>query len=201
MSSAKALTGGSLDVNPQYLGTTVAADDANPNGFFVKRIDLPVPIIPQSKRATIIELLECEFHCVEPEWSPVASTAQATYLRAEGFLLYRSTTARPQAGDAVVIANVGYHDRIMQSTSMLSSVSAQSGPAHKWPLTIDFTDGAGHGILIGTNLIFCAAYFAGYQAPSLDPGNPNLSVKLKYRFKTVSIEEYVGIVTAQQPSQ
>jgi hypothetical protein len=58
----------------------------------------------------------------------------------------------------------------------------------KW----DFTDGAGHGILVATDNIFIQASTNGQNTASL------FRFKILYRFKSVSLVEYIGIVQSQQ---
>jgi len=56
----------------------------------------------------------------------------------------------------------------------------------------DFTDGAGHGILVASDNIFIQANTAGWTAAAA------FTFKLSYRFKRVSLIEYIGIVQSQQ---
>jgi len=56
MASKRALTGGTGDVNPQYLSGRV--DQTSVNQTITKQFPLPVPRIPQSKKATVVELLK-----------------------------------------------------------------------------------------------------------------------------------------------
>jgi len=56
----------------------------------------------------------------------------------------------------------------------------------------DFTDGAGHGFLIGTDSIFA-------RLSSVATGIPNVAnIRLLYRWKSVPLAEYIGIVQSQQ---
>lgn len=56
----------------------------------------------------------------------------------------------------------------------------------------DFTDGAGHGMLIGVDSLFA-------RLASTATGSANTAyIRLYYRFKEVSLTEYVGIVQSQQ---
>lgn len=59
-------------------------------------------------------------------------------------------------------------------------------------VTQDFTDNAGNGILIATdNLYMCI----GSENTG---GSDDMTWKLLYRFRTVPVIEYVGIVQSQQ---
>jgi len=60
------------------------------------------------------------------------------------------------------------------------------------PYHDDLSDGAGHGTLIATDQIF-------FQIASSNTGAQNTAaVKVWYRWKNVSLQEYVGIVQSQQ---
>jgi hypothetical protein len=64
-------------------------------------------------------------------------------------------------------------------------------PVQMW----DQDDGAGHGVLVATDKMFVQ-----YQlvANTTVPTSNNLAFKMLYRFKSVGVEEYVGIVQSQQ---
>lgn len=56
----------------------------------------------------------------------------------------------------------------------------------------DLTDGAGHGVLIATDSIYC-------NLQSVVTGILNdVVVKIGYRWKEVALVEYIGIVQSQQ---
>lgn len=57
---------------------------------------------------------------------------------------------------------------------------------------MDLTDGDGHGILVATDNIFFQVTSNGFASAA------EQSVKLLYRFKEVSLVEYIGIVQSQQ---
>ena len=60
------------------------------------------------------------------------------------------------------------------------------------PFVVDHTDGAGHGIMIATDNIFFAATSSGFT------GATTCKAKVLYRFKQITLEEYIGIVQSQQ---
>lgn len=57
---------------------------------------------------------------------------------------------------------------------------------------MDLTDEAGHGILVATDNLYFVNYSAGTGATN------GMVYVLTYRFKDVSLEEYIGIVQSQQ---
>jgi hypothetical protein len=57
---------------------------------------------------------------------------------------------------------------------------------------IDLTDGAGHGVLVATDSIFIGAATTSYA------GAATFYARVFYRFKEVTLQEYIGIVQSQQ---
>lgn len=65
------------------------------------------------------------------------------------------------------------------------------------PVVHDLTDGAGHGMLVATDSVFFGLLNpTGYGASGAN--TLGAQVDLLYRWKDVSIEEYIGIVQSQQ---
>lgn len=65
----------------------------------------------------------------------------------------------------------------------------------KWapmPIVRDFTDGAGHGVIVATDQLFYFFDTVGFGAPVA------FWMRIWYRFKEVTLEEYIGIVQSQQ---
>ena len=60
------------------------------------------------------------------------------------------------------------------------------------PVEIDMTDGMGHGVLVATDNLFLQASSANLDAAGVG------RIRILYRWKNVSIIEYVGIVQSQQ---
>lgn len=75
------------------------------------------------------------------------------------------------------------------------------------PIIHDLTDGAGHGILIATDNIYLNALVAYVDADTSAAyaGAPSFifaasNCELIYRFKAVTLQEYIGIVQSQSQS-
>lgn len=65
----------------------------------------------------------------------------------------------------------------------------------------DLTDGAGHGLLVATDNIWLTCQ-VGATAPGLAITVSGLVVlDIFYRFKKVTLQEYIGIVQSQQQGQ
>jgi hypothetical protein len=61
------------------------------------------------------------------------------------------------------------------------------------PYCYDMTDGAGHGMLVGTDNIYLQLGTVGSPVSTAI-----CDVKILYRFKQVTLSEYIGIVQSQQ---
>lgn len=67
----------------------------------------------------------------------------------------------------------------------------------------DLTDGAGHGLLVATDNIWLTCYATAATADAGENAVLNVATvnaDLIYRFKEVSLQEYIGIVQSQQSS-
>jgi len=64
----------------------------------------------------------------------------------------------------------------------------------------DLTDGDGHGILVATDNIWLTAQLSdsAIGGTSSGPISGTVSAELFYRFKKVTLQEYIGIVQSQQ---
>lgn len=197
MASVKELTGGTRDVNPQWL--TVAhffQDDPNKTATDVT----PVPInrYPQGKqgRVNIMEVLKVY-------WEATAELGQpspgADFLRSG--LSAILTTRRP-----AVFGGVEYPQ--MQDPAMIDIlvreyyVTKPNGATQydtgakimmeQDPVVHDLTDGAGHGLLVASDFLFVQLGSYGMV------GRCEVKCKILYRYKQVSLTEYIGIVQSQQ---
>ena len=181
---ANTLTGGTGDVNPQYLNGTITLTAAN-TFTQVSQSTPKVMIGPASgNKAIIMEILKV-FCDLPNTFNPVAGvTAQAATL---SFTTRANVTAPAAISDPACFA-------FFERTSVNSFTAAGSGTyevtgaPHIW----DCTDAAGHGILVATDNIFIGATTANSTTAGL------FGYKIMYRFKEVSLTEYIGIVQSQQ---
>ena len=178
------LTGGTGDVNPQwYRGkvTTTTADVAITAGFISP---IAKGIFAKKGMATVMEILRVVFTI--PAYPPVAAVLETSEGR------FCCLTTRDHGIDVVfadepdIIAH--YRD---------GSIGAfTAGGTYQMfdPVTIcmDLTDGAGHGILVGSDYIY-------FQGDTVAFGvTTTWRFAILYRFKNVTLTEYIGIVQSQQ---
>lgn len=178
------LTGGSRDVNPQFMNMFVAQTIANTivEGCF----NTPVVRIPgPGGRVTIMELLKV--YWMAHTWVPAVAGLinQQQYMSISS--VPQGTLNMPEYSEPNVICQ----SMLMQSTAFTAGGTVHSHEQHMQE--IDLTDGAGHGVLYAGDRIYLQAETYAMAATLVD-----FPVKLLYRFKTVSLTEYVGIVQSQQ---
>lgn len=174
------LTGGTKDVNPQWFrgALTLTANSSTEDSF-----QLPITRIPTANKVTIIEVLSIQ---IAPKTGMATSAVCAIGAYSIKFATSSlGTSTAFHIDDPRVIAE--FNETVL--TSATGAMHAGT-PGH---YLIDLSDGAGHGILVASDKIYvqctCAnvADLAGTAA-----------FAIKYRFKTVGMREYVGIVQSQQ---
>lgn len=167
------LTGGTGDTNPQFL--TFTATQSGADATTSTQINLPIQRLPISGKAQVMEVLKV--------WWTMAGNPVETdnfvlaILSTKNF----STTATTW-GEPTVFS---MYSRDMRITTSGSFETIE-------PFVQDFTDGAGHGIIIATDSIYCQVQSSATSATNIVRG------KIEYRFKNVNLQEYIGVVQSQQ---
>lgn len=166
------LTGGSGDVNPQWMhlnASQSAADTTTTTAF-----PIPIQRLQNAGRAQVMEILKVMWGL------PVAVEADNNLSVVLSTSSFGTTTAS--------FSNTRIIDIITRQIAITTS-----GQVVEYPVVIhDLTDGAGHGILIGTDNLYL-------QISSASTGGAVAAAcKILYRWKDVSTTEYVGIVQGQQ---
>lgn len=210
------LTGGTDDVNPQWfkINTDIAVNQTiNPGGTLlrrrVQRFNLPVQRINQSDKntATVIEVLKVRwswalsYSSVSANEAP-QSTTTAGYLSTAPLA---DDVNQPQLRGTTV--DWFSRDDFVQPFNVsggpdpLYTGYAQASPEQ--PIIHDLTDGDGHGILVATdavNLLLSATFTneSTSGGGSLTWGDSQLACEILYRYKKVSLTEYIGIVQSQE---
>jgi len=172
------LTGGSNDVNMQAivcpLVTQTAADTTT-----IRSLQLPIPRLPTRPGYNlVIELLSVEFTFLITGF---AAAVQSIYA-------YVATTGEtPPNITQALLGTRTVCDAFFQY--VFAAGGAGDIPGEK---DIDLTDQAGHGRLIASDTIFVGLMSTGTNAAN------NVVCKLWYRWKEVTLTEYIGIVQSQQ---
>lgn len=186
------LTGGSGDVNPQEMvsplldasvGTQVTS---NLTGVQVV-LPLPIPRLrTQGQRQLIIELLWAVFYLIG---APLEATTGDN-------LKYVNVTTNPSP---ILSVPDGVKDpRTLADflTHILVNASPVSVAQIFTTQEVDLTDSAGHGLLVATDQLYFNLVVN--NTTTTLSGTDTAFVRLGYRFKDVSLAEYVGIVQSQQ---
>lgn len=172
------LTGGSGDVNPQTLTltTTQTGNDAST----IIQTGLPIPRLPIRRgRSLVIELLSVAFY----------HTNAPTIANAAAYLFSLTTNPNLLANSTLAIEDPRTLALWWRFINQQSAVGFSFSQVEKY---VDLTDESGHGILVATDNLFFAVYSTGSAVTNVGVA------KITYRFKDVSLEEYIGIVQSQQ---
>lgn len=181
--SGDLLTGGTGDVNPQFL--TFSLSQATLNAQVFAPVTLPVNPVQGAggaNKATVVELLYIVW-----AFSPWGASS-GSKTRHIGIATNASTAA-------IVPPNYSDPGTLFVKRQSMYFVAGSAEGSIEDSGHQSLTDDAGHGILVGTPSIF--ASFLNQGNAALDP-LLSMSMKIAYRFKTVSLQEYIGIVQSQQ---
>lgn len=175
------LTGGSGDVSPQLVTQTTTLTAANT--FTQDESGLPQIRIPTRKgKSIVMELLKIRVTHPPLDTQPAAGGTNAQ----SQWQISTISESVMNPADPRVIA----YSTIQWRGAFTAGGSFEA--AQNLTEVINLTDGAGHGILIATDSIYIAANTVAYT------GTGTWYAKLEYRFKEVTLEEYIGIVQSQQ---
>jgi hypothetical protein len=174
------LTGGSGDVNPQEFTAHVIQGGADAAAQVA--VQLPIPRLPTKPgRNLVMEFLWITYYWLNPAF-PGAGTV--------GNLIANVTTNGTAPGTQ---ANALLDPKIISVWKRSSATFTAVGVADSGSyFEDDLTDQAGHGILVATDTIF-------FNVFSILTANANdVGFRVGYRWKDVSLTEYIGIVQSQQ---
>lgn len=190
------LTGGSRDFNPQTL-QLIPAYQAVADTMILQSTPLPIPRLAVVKgKSLVIEALAVDMFLV-----PIYVANTITYVT--GALTTNGDLTDPAVGGQGAGTGIGaFNDprTLAQHTKENIAVGLNLGAGQtaiafvdtEMIKHIDLTDEAGHGILIATDSIYLAC------SSALTGVRNTVACKLTYRWKDVSLEEYIGIVQSQQ---
>lgn len=169
---SESLTGGTADVNPQWMKIKVTQSGADTTTTQAQA--LPIIRAREGVTPTIIEVLKVGF---EPTSYPEVDSTIQLILTTKNF---STTTVAKDEPSAVAYIDFAY------------KLTTSGEYAAYGPIFVDCTDGAGHGVLVATDNIY-------FQASSAGTSASNVGICwILYRFKRVGTLEYVGIVQSQQ---
>ena len=145
---------------------------------------IPVQRMPLSGKAQVMEALKVSI--VMPNFGAIASAAEAV----DNFSLFLSTTSFGTTATTWSEPRV-FAGEVRSNTGAFTAAGTYSNYERNM-VEQDLTDGAGHGVLIATDNIFAQLSSSGTGLTS------TARIKILYRWKNVSLQEYIGIVQSQQ---
>ena len=178
------LTGGSRDVNPQFLSFNAATSAADTTTTTTQA--LPIQRLPTMGRSQVMEILQVWFE--RPGLPAIASVTEIV----DSMIIYLTT----KSFGTTAIGGIGGESTVFAFDHFSSRGAFTAAGTYKdfepRVATLNLTDGAGHGIIIATDNIFAQVQSAGIGAVI------TYGVKVMYRMKNVSLTEYIGVVQSQQ---
>lgn len=180
---SESLTGGTGDVNPQWFTMLASANFTTSPA--TTTVPTPINKFPEgSGRVVIMEILKVLLYISE---SSLTNYVAATGYQYEVYLTTKNygTTEAPVSDGNVIC-------KFQRDT--FADAASTGRVAYDWPMIIDLTDGAGHGMLVATDNLYLQILATSASVPSASFA----TLKILYRFKKVSLQEYIGIVQSQQ---
>lgn len=181
------LTGGTKDVNPQWFNMYVA--NSVIDGTHCQAFPIPIQRLKAGGKAQVMEILKVFWA------SSALDNAPATGFKYQAISAAITTRAMPAGPPLQEPTLIDLYNK--NATLNATGGAAPAGTVQEYgfeiePAVHDLTDGAGHGILVATDNLFltCSSFQTGQITTA--------SAKVLYRWKDVSMTEYVGIVQGQQ---
>ena len=172
------LTGGTGDVNPQIL--TITATQTAADTTTIIQQPLPIPRYPTAKgRNLVMEFLWVDYYDI------IATTTAANTTQ----LITITTNPTAFANSLTAIQDARLLDAWWRVVTFATAVGFLEKPVERYQ---DLTDANGHGILVAADNLYVGTYSTGTTYAN------SAVIKLAYRWKEVSLEEYIGIVQSQQ---
>lgn len=214
MKRAKAdrLTGGTNDVNPQWYkmqtsaapGSVVPSNGGTANNNIARRFNLPINRINQTGQntATIIEILKVRW-----SWATGITGTNPWLLAVEGYLSSVSNSGNfdglSQLGTTLDWITIDDSFQPFTSYGGGTVILPQIVSNIEQPIEHDLTDGDGHGLLVATDAVTLIHKFSFENngpvgGPALTWDSVALGCEILYRYKTVSLTEFIGIVQSQE---
>lgn len=181
--SETSYSGGTGDVNPQLLliqDTMTAA-----NTFTEVEQGIPIPRFGTPKgKSIVMEVLKAYWDLPEKDTNPAAGGELALVNAYLSTSSQASVAAAQSSPKTFMFVQKEYRGAFTAAGSYMANLQE--------PFVVDLTDGAGHGLLVGTESIFMG------MTTSTFAGAGVARCRLLYRFKLVNVEEFIGIVQSQQ---
>jgi hypothetical protein len=130
-----------------------------------------------------MEVLKVDFEM--PNYPLIANAAETTYA------CTMAVSTKDHAAVAVGLITPDVFAYTNMETQGAWTVAGSYAMTADHVRVFDCTDGAGHGVLVATDTLYCQLAGGASWATSFN-------AKILYRLKNVSLAEYIGIVQSQQ---
>lgn len=188
------LTGGTGDVNPQWfnLDTAVTATDANPivaagtSSEFVVPLQQQALMSSKGNKSMVMELLKVDFYLSGTVGSTNGNLRAALASRSPSTSGSDLFPTKPH-----VLAGVAF------TAVECTGGSTTTGTAYACIRSVNLTDEAGHGVIFAGQKMFLALEKDAFAGSNTTPGAQSIRARVLFRWKNVSLTEYIGVVTSQ----
>jgi hypothetical protein len=180
-SRGDSITGGTQDFSPQIL--TVAVTMSAANTFTQAQVALPVPKFNTRPNKSIVYEMLKVYSDLPLKDNNFAAAGESSVAQAQISTVSQAAFASTDARTLFFI---------QKEYRGAFTAAGSYGMVAIEPYTVDLTDGAGHGVLVGSDSIFMGVTTTNFA------GAPTFVVKILYRFKEIGLSEYIGIVQSQQ---
>lgn len=189
---ADSLTGGTGDVNPQWLSAQILQIVADTNAAVT--IPLPQNRLPNAQgKVNVFEILQVEWDLslqapgTTGTFTNIGVLSSAPIIVPAGFPANSSDVRAMKTNPKVI--------DYTESTRLVLTGVGFSERDNTEPILHQLHDGAGHGTLIGTDNLYLGVTTKGNDATT---AQQVATCHIMYRIKSVSLTEYIGIVQSQQ---
>lgn len=191
------LTGGTKDVNPQYMLVYGDIPVATPsaNVFF----PLPVPKFPgNNNRAVVMEILEIDYMLTGVGYPTPAVVGAIATMQSIGYiatsdlsgLTFLEILNNPKLISAITRQTNAFVDAAMPTGTTFETLNLKEED--------DLTDEAGHGFLVATDGIYVGGVGRAITNTTDTQSFAQFAARILYRMKEIGLAEYIGIVQGQQ---
>jgi len=178
-------TGGTGDIKPQIMTISTGLSSA-PDDYVTNQVQLPVPRFGMQKNvATIFELLWVDWFLAIEDISDVTATHWA-------FLSSALLRTDAETATLVTWGEDAIEPRTFAMAAFRRDLTTSGATAFVYPIHINLTDNNGNGFLVATDRLVATMGTVG------NTGACQSVAKIGYRLVNVGVQEYVGIVQAQQ---
>ena len=167
--------GRNKDVYPNYFSMEMVMSNANV--LTTKRIALPIPRITTGTSATIMEFL----------WSNWTVDSLDMVAQGDTVIYACGIGPSPTASEAFEEKD----GTVLFQGERMHHITTSGSIIMEWPVVCNWQTTDGHGVLVAADSMWMGLTTAGMAAAS------SLQLRVYYRFVTVSMTEYVGIVQSQ----